>query len=254
VAEFKAAGKDSLIFDVIHLEAICEHPERDPLHRKLGEALWPEKWSVEALEGVKLTIGNYEWNAQYQQRPNPPGGNLTDINKIQYISRDMVPPNIQLERAWDLAASTKTVNDYSAGAYGGMDAEGNFYLVHVDRAKRLWPSQRDTMVRYAKQEATGGRIGVEAIGGFQTAVSQLSEVLRGDTIVVSFTATPDKIVHAIPWFAKIDGKKFFLVTGTWNQDFTDEVEQFPNGSHDDQVDAVSLLFDMCKKRRVYYDP
>jgi predicted phage terminase large subunit-like protein len=33
-----------------------------------------------------------------------------------------------------------------------------------------------------------------------------------------------------------------LVQGAWISDFLDEADAFPNGSHDDQVDAVSGAF------------
>jgi len=38
------------------------------------EALWPERFPAETLKVIKNTIGEYEWNALYMQRPRPPGG------------------------------------------------------------------------------------------------------------------------------------------------------------------------------------
>jgi len=40
-----------------------------------------------------------------------------------------------------------------------------------------------------------------------------------------------------------------LVRGAWNQAFLDEIAEFPNGPHDDQVDAVSGAFRQLSKPR-----
>ncbi len=41
-----------------------------------------------------------------------------------------------------------------------------------------------------------------------------------------------------------------LVRGPWINDFLDEAEIFPNGAHDDQVDAVSGAFEMLASKVV----
>ena len=49
----------------------------------------------------------------------------------------------------------------------------------------------------------------------------------------------DKLSRALPWIAKAEQGKIRLVSGaSWN-DFLSECEQFPEGRHDDMVDAAS---------------
>lgn len=48
----------------------------DEEHRKAGDALHPERWSLEYLEAIKRTVGEYTWNALYQQNPTTPGGSI----------------------------------------------------------------------------------------------------------------------------------------------------------------------------------
>jgi len=50
-------------------EAVCEHPEDDPLGRKKGEALWPGRWSRKVLSATKKGVGARIWASMYQQRP-----------------------------------------------------------------------------------------------------------------------------------------------------------------------------------------
>jgi predicted phage terminase large subunit-like protein len=35
-----------------------------------------------------------------------------------------------------------------------------------------------------------------------------------------------------------------MIVAGWNSAFLDEAEQFPNGAHDDQVDAAAQAFNM----------
>ena len=44
-----------------------------------------------------------------------------------------------------------------------------------------------------------------------------------------------------------------LLRGPWNEAFLDEVSVFPNGSHDDQVDALSGAFDALVSEVSPYD-
>jgi predicted phage terminase large subunit-like protein len=244
VAALKEAGFEDMNFEVLSLEALCENPTKDEMGRQIGEALWPEVRDTKWLMAQKLQIGSYEWNALYQQRPNPPGGAITDIKKIVGITFDKVPTNREMVRGWDLAVSKNNLGDYSAGARGCMDKEGNFYLVHMDRARRLWPEQQATIFKYIERESMGKRVGIEAVGAWETAAIAIRERYKGRVIVTSYSPTTDKLVRALPWIAKIDGGKFFMVEGAWNQDFLDELEQFPNGENDDQIDAVTVLWEM----------
>jgi len=56
--------------------------------------------------------------------------------------------------------------------------------------------------------------------------------------------TGDKITRAQPASAQAEAKNFRLVRGAWNQAFIAELEEFPEGAHDDQVDALSGAFTM----------
>ncbi len=247
--EFEAAGLQDELFEVVNLEALCEHPETDPLGRQYGEALWPERWPVSQLEARKLQIGATEFAAQYQGRPSPAGGDIFRTGKIRIIDADDVPEDLRTMRGWDLALSTKTQGDYSCGARGGLDKEGNFWLVHMDRGKRAWPDQKRRIIDFANAEASDGRIAVEAVAGFKVAVAELETALRGRMSVRSISVTSDKMTRALPWSAKVDGGMFYIVRGPWNADFLAELGSFPNGTHDDQVDAVSVLWDAVHRQK-----
>jgi predicted phage terminase large subunit-like protein len=271
VKELEESGFNDLNFKVIKLPALCEDPETDPLGRKEGEALWPEVRNTRFLEGKKLEIGIDEFNALFQQRPRRQGGNEVDINDIVIIEKDDLPPELVLARGWDLALTAEQASDYSAGARGGVikykipletaedgkvlkwvDVE-DFYLVHMHHGKRKWAEQKHVIVELGEAEApTGNVVGLETVAGFKIGASELQTAFQGRCIVKSINVHKDKVARANAWMAKIPVKRFFMVRGPWNKAFLSELHQFPNGVHDDQVDAVSVLYETVHKKKVHY--
>ena len=59
----------------------------------------------------------------------------------------------------------------------------------------------------------------------------------------------DKVTRSLLWAAKAEAGKVILVRGPWIEDFIEEVCSFPNGAHDDQIDAMSLAFRMMTERK-----
>jgi hypothetical protein len=53
-----------------------------------GEALWPARYPITALEGIRTAIGPRDWSALYQQDPRPLDGNLF---KTGHSSRSTPP-------------------------------------------------------------------------------------------------------------------------------------------------------------------
>ena len=65
---------------VINYPAIAE---KDEPHRKIGEALHPERYPLEMLEKIRINVGSYDWNALYQQHPAPVGGSIIKREWLQ---------------------------------------------------------------------------------------------------------------------------------------------------------------------------
>jgi predicted phage terminase large subunit-like protein len=61
-------------------------------------------------------------------------------------------------------------------------------------------------------------------------------------IVKTVPPQGDKETRTMPASTQAEHGKIKLVRGPWNEAFLDELENFPRGSHDDQVDALSGAF------------
>jgi predicted phage terminase large subunit-like protein len=236
----------ALEFDVLSLEALCESPATDPLKRRYGESIWPGRWTPERLKETKAALGPREWASHYQQRPAPPGGNIVNTGKVRFIDREQVPDDLVQSRGWDLALGIERSHDYSCGARGGMDREGNFVLTDMNRSRRTWLEQKAVIIALANIEH--GKVGIETVAAWKVAEDEVRAGLDGAAYVRGITPAKSKEARALPWLGLIEAGKFFMVRGSWNQDFLHELEQFPTGAHDDQVDAASVLYEVVRRR------
>ena len=157
-----------------------------------------------------------------------------------FVLMETAPEGLRWVRSWDLAASTKQTGDFTAGAKVALAEDGTLYIADMIHGKWEWPDARTVIIQTARMDGPGTQIGVEKIA-FQLAAIQ--ELYR-EPELVQFTLREirpdkDKVSRAMPWQVRAQAGKVKLVRGPWVMRFLNEVAAFPEGSHDDQVDAVS---------------
>jgi len=54
----------------------------------------------------------------------------------------------------------------------------------------------------------------------------------------------DKVTRSEPLSAQSEAGNVDILVGNWNEDFLDEICNFPNGTYKDQTDAATRAFDM----------
>jgi len=150
----------------------------------------------------------------------------------------------QWVRYWD-KAGTQDGGDYTAGVLMGK-AGSLFYVLDVVRgqwspAKRIEMIKQTTQMdaqmcpRYSIwQEQEPGS------GGKESALATIADLAGYD--VHAETVTGSKVVRANPFAAQAEVGNVKLIAGAWNAAYIDELCAFPNGPHDDQVDASSGAF------------
>lgn len=151
-------------------------------------------------------------------------------------------------RHWDLAASTKTQADYSVGCLGGVDTDGNVYVLDIVRGRWEWPA----LIRIIRDTALSDGPGV--LQSIETAGTQkglldllLAEPMLSGIAFRGVTPVQDKITRAQPLLARAEQGKLFLKRAEWNAALVDEFCAFPEVEHDDQVDAASGMLTASQK-------
>lgn len=233
----KILCKDGNEWDIICLQAKCE-VDNDPLGRQLGEYLWPE-WFNER-HWAQFENNPRTWAALYQQRPSPLDGDLFHPDQIKVLTVLPAGP-INWVRGWDLASTTD--GDYTVGVRIGKTQDNKLIISDVVRLRK-GPEERDACI-----------INTAAIDGIQTKISipqdpgqagktqvlYLTKSLIGYK-VISSPESGDKITRAEPIAAQVNVGNVYIMHSDWNQAFISELRIFPNGTHDDQIDALSRAF------------
>jgi predicted phage terminase large subunit-like protein len=232
----------------LRLPALAE--EDDPLGRRLGEALWPERWPLRimgddgfvegGLEHIRAGKTAYWWSAQYQQSPTPREGLFF---KVHALKIDEAAPRsmTKIVRAWDLAASAAT-GDYTVGIKMGV-RDGIYYVLDMVRGQWATDERNTTIIQTAETDGKECRIvGPQDPGsaGVDTAKA-FTKMLAGFT-VKTIKVSGSKETRADPYSAQVNAGNVKLVKGPWNKAFIEEHRTFPAGANDDAVDASADAF------------
>lgn len=233
-------GRALLLPDVnivrLRLPALAE--ANDPLGRAEGEPLWADRYNKAKLLSLRATLGEYSFAALYQQNPVPAEGG---IFKRDWLPKVEQPPVIARSvRYWDLAMSEKTSADYTVGARHGIDKDGHRYVMDVARVQKEWGDVVPFMKKIILQDGRDVHQGIEKKGFMSRAVKQLvKDPDLAGFVIRGYDVDTDKLTRALPFAAKCAAGVYSVYHTHWREAWTEELCSFPNGAHDDQVDASS---------------
>jgi len=223
--------------------------ERDPLDRRPGQALWPEKYNEDDLERNRLN-SEYDWQALYQQSPYSRQGNF--FRREWFTIVETAPKAEEIVSRmwfWDKAGSQLGNGDYACGAVMSRTKDDLVYVENIAR-RQCTPGERDDLMRSAMKadRETGRPMRMiwhqqdPGSAGLDSAMAT-NRLLAKEGLTGRFEPmTGDKEVRAGPWSSALQGGQVRLVRGGWNQAFIEEHISFPRGRYDDQVDVVSWGF------------
>ena len=100
-----------------------------------------ERELLATLETIRATIGEYNFAAQYQQRPAPAGGGMVKTAWFRRYRRDEPPAFDRIVQSWDTANKPSELSDYSVCTTWGIKGQ-NYYLLDVVRKKLSYPELR----------------------------------------------------------------------------------------------------------------
>jgi len=151
-------------------------------------------------------------------------------------------------RFWDRAASEKkqgTDPDYTVGLKLSQMASGQFQIEDVVRFRASPFQVVERIKNIAHLDGQAVHIGLEEEPGAsgKSEIAHLIAELAGFN-VQAFLARGDKITRAGPISAQCEAGNVICLKEKWTDSFLNELINFPEGKHDDQVDALSGAFQM----------
>jgi predicted phage terminase large subunit-like protein len=216
---------------------------------------WPEYFKLEAQLEARTNMGLLMFNTQYQCNCDLMQGKIFDYDTLVEMDVKEWPRNLEYFGGSDLAISLKKDSDYFATAVIGYHRETDVvYVLSVFR-KRGMPVHLQQKRVIEDYDAFRCVRWVTEANFYQESLAQEVKRLRPDIRIFGHDNKTDKETRAHALVARIDSKKFVLAKGL--NDLIQEMCQFPDGDHDDMIDAVHAAIraatGKAKKKRPEYD-
>lgn len=225
-------------WEVIKFPAIATH---DELFRKEGEPLWEDKYNLEALVNIKNTIGNYDWNALYQQTPIATEDQEFKPEYYQYRNwSDVYSLKTKRFLTIDTAVSEKASADYTGYCLNYVD-QNNKWNLKAWKAKES-PTQLIDNIFALWEKHRLDAIGIEKTIFLQTIKPFLEEEMRVRNkfpyIVELSHNQQQKELRIRGLIPRYESHSIFHIRGEC-KDLEAEQTVFPKGAHDDVLDATA---------------
>ena len=232
--------------------------------------LWPQMYTIPDLEQKREELGTPIFMLQFQNDVQAMGGNI--FRTDNFHRKDAAPDGAHRVGV-DLASSASERSDYTACVEVVEDADHNLYVVGAWRARLaeghrkwltgvdrdgslcedagprlMWPEH---MLLGGDKSNPGSRylesVNIESVQHQSTFVREI----LGTTPLPARAVRPDKdkVTRARALAARYEAGKVFHVKGAPGiAQLESELASFPNGEHDDLVDALVYAADLTSSQ------
>ena len=204
-----------------------------------GESFWEAQFPLATLRRMEQAAP-YVFAGQYMQSPAPLDGGIFKPGRLQIV--DAIPAErIQWVRGWDLGATVG--GDPTAGAKIGAMPDGRFIIADIAHGD-MGPDDRDAVIRNTSAaDSAEVLISLPQDPGQagKVQVLHMARMLQGYRVHTS-PESGDKVTRAEPFASQVNVGNVLMLRGSWNHGLIEEMRMFPNGKHDDRIDACSRAF------------
>lgn len=210
-----------------------------------GLPLWPEFWPLDELLATKAAIDPVKWNAQYMQSPTGEEGAMVKRTWWKRWEKRVLP-NVEFKiQSWDTAHRKTTRSDFSVcttwGIFYDEEKRPNIIILDIFRDRVEFPDLKaKAMELYKIHEPDACIIEGKAAGDALIQEMRRKGIplqsytpSRGEDKIVRVNAVTDLFASGVVWAPYVN-----LVPGV--EEMIEEFAEFPNGAHDDIVDAATL--------------
>ena len=216
------------------------------------KSIWPEQWTLEALQQTRASMHHimWQWYAQYQQNPTAAEAAIIKRDWIKWWTRDNPPPIDFTVQSFDTALTTKERSDFSVCHTWGTftnedDGTQNVILLNKVKGKYEYPELKK-MAHEQYVEWQPDSVIVEAKASGQPLIDEMrrSGIFvqdfspgKGQDKIARLNAVADMFASGHVWFPET----------AWASQTVEEILAFPAGEHDDEVDAMTLALQRVRK-------
>ena len=227
-----------------------EAEEDDILGRNVGDALCPEigkdnEWLQMFKESYRKDPnggGTRAWNALYMGRPTSAEGNVFKRDWWQYY--DKLPDKIPLIGiSVDATFKDSDTSDFVAIEVWGK-LNGDYYLIDLIKRRMNFPETLKAIRYMADKYPEKHSILIEDKANGSAIISMLKHEIGG---IIAITPQESKEGRANAITGIVEGGNVYLPQyADFTGEFVEEFASFPNGVHDDLVDACTQFINKFK--------
>jgi predicted phage terminase large subunit-like protein len=217
-----------------------------PARNDDGTSFWPEQFPPDMLDRLEQS-SPYVFAGQYMQRPSPIGGGIFKDDWWRFY--DAIPPLKWRAIYADTAQKTKEQNDYSVFQCWGQTQTGQIVMLDMVRGKWEAP-ELETMARafWKKHVAQTyhGPLRAFKVEDKVSGTGLIQKLKREGIPIIPIQRNVDKVTRAFDAAPYIQSGNVYIMSNIDHlSDFMAEASVFPNGTHDDMIDAaMSAISDM----------
>jgi len=238
------------LWHVVDMPGRCEDPEKDILHRKRDEVLWPEFRNEQWHKEARVQLGEYGYASLIQGRPRPREGGMFKWDWWRIIKD--VPVEGMMIRYVDMAGTDKKKDqrshdpDYTAASLLCRMISQETCIVDVRRFRYSVHRRDAELIKLAREDLE--RYGYRVTWWIEAEVGIAGEDRTRDLVknlqalgltVYTEHPTGNKALRAEPLASACEAQNILIVEAGWNDEFRMEAADFPNGTHDDMVDSAA---------------
>jgi predicted phage terminase large subunit-like protein len=224
-------------WDVIEFPAIlnADTPE--------AKSLWPERWPLETLLQKKANMAPMFWQAQYMQSPTSEAGALIKREWWRDWEESDPPQCEYVVCTVDAAQEAHTRADFTAfqawGVWYDEKETANIIVLDAWKKRMEYPEMKEAMLAelerwepdtFIIEKKSNGAVLYQELRNAGIPVSEFTQG-KGQDKIARVNSVSDIFSSGLVWAPK---------ARRWAQELIEECSDFPNGDHDDQVDAMTL--------------
>jgi len=251
----KTAEQNTYPWEVISIPAWLNEEAAELLDLPVGSSYFPEWKSDEILrideQEIRASNGARYWNSLYMQDPSPDDGGIIKKKYINWWEYEEPPECQFIIQTYDTAFSTSRTADYSViqtwGIFHDYDEDyghaSHLILLGNTRGRYEYPELR----RIAQDLYREFRPDVCIIERKASGQSLIQDMRRAGLPVLDYLPDKDKVARVYASTPMMEAGRVWLPKNkVWADDLFSECMSFPNGSHDDQVDCMTMAVHYMK--------
>lgn len=250
------AAEDGHRWRVINIPAQADYDpnkgESDPLGRQVGEWLSSARQrTTEEWEAIRIQAGTRVFTSLYQGRPSPEAGNVWKRHWWRRYSTPLwsqhptrpdawvVHEYDEMVMSWDMAFKDTKSSDFVVGQVWVRRGADVFLVDQIRKRMTFTETVTAFKALVGRWPQTGVKL-VEDKANGTAVINTLKSKIPG---IVAVTPTESKYARANAGAPAVEAGNVHLPTAEVAlfdpEELIEEAAGFPNGAHDDQVDATS---------------